>query len=121
MARDIWKHGKYIDLWTVVHILSGALLAGIFYYLGLDLFWSATYTLVVLLGWEFFEALVGIGETVGNVVMDIIFGMAGYLALAHLHYFEHWGFDWRAYLSLLFVTLFLSLWGFVDFLKRGYR
>lgn len=121
MALDIWRHGRYVDLWSLVHILSGALLAGIFFYLGLNLFWSATFALIVLLGWEFFEAVIGIGETVGNVVMDIILGMAGYLGLAYLHYYGGLLFDWRNYLILLLLTLILSAWGFVDFLKRGYR
>jgi len=119
--RDIWRHGKYVDFWSVVHFFSGALLASFFFYLGLDLFWSATFTLAALLGWEFFEAVLKILETTSNVVVDIIIGLIGFLILAHLHYVEHWTFDWRYFLSLLFITLFLSAWGFVDFLKRGYR
>ncbi|MEK7187175.1 MAG: hypothetical protein AAB690_01290 [Patescibacteria group bacterium] len=119
--QDVWKHGKYIDLWSVVHFLSGALLASFFFYLGLDLFWSSTFTLVILLGWEFFESVLGILETTSNVVVDIIIGLVGFLLFARFHYFESWAFDWRNFISLLLLTLALSGWGFVDFLKRGYR
>jgi len=84
MARDIWKHGKYLDLWSLVHFLSGVLLASFFYHLNLDLFWSATFSLIALLGWEFFESVLGIIETTSNVVVDIIIGFVGFLLFAHL-------------------------------------
>lgn len=37
---DIWREGKYLDLWSVPHVLSGISVALGLYILGFD-FWAA--------------------------------------------------------------------------------
>jgi len=118
---DIWKHGTYIDLWSIVHLLSGALLASVCYFLGFSFFWSAVITFALVVFWEWFEVIIKINESRKNVLMDIIIGMAGFYILGYLHFIKSWPLSIQFFCSLLFVTLGLSLWGFADFVKRGYR
>lgn len=118
---DIWKHGKYVDLWSVVHLASGFLLSGFLYWMGYS-FWPAFgVAMLALIAWEGFEWVTKIIEPSVNVFVDIIIGMAGFLAGAGLYYTSLRSFNPADFWVVLAVTLFLSLWGFIDFKKRGYR
>ena len=118
---DLWKHGTYIDLWSVVHFLSGVLLASVCYYFGLSFTWSTVITLVLVVLWELLEAILKIIESRKNVLMDVIIGMAGFYSLGYFHFVRGWPWSAPLFFSLLFVTLGMSFWGFHDFLRRGYR
>jgi type III secretory pathway component EscU len=113
---DIWKHGKYVDLWSLVHFLSGVLLAAVTQRLDLPFFWALAVSVVALVAWEWFEALKKIIEPSVNVTVDIVIGLVGFLLA--------WSFvSWNDALlvAVLIATVLLSFWGFMDFLKRGYR
>lgn len=118
---DFWKHGKYVDAWSAVHCLSGFLLGGAFYWLGTSFFWSFVFSMLILLLWEGFEAATKIIEPSINVGVDILIGLFGYFLAAYLYYTRGMEFDSSLYLTVLAATAILALWGFVDFLKRGYR
>ena|SRR3989344_2277427 len=117
---DIWKHGKYLDLWSFVHFLSGFVLGGLFYWLGFGFLWAFIYSALLLILWEVFEFFIKIIEPSVNVTVDIVIGLVGFF-LAAWFYFLKTGFDLPIYLGGVGLTLLLSLWGFLDFLKRGYR
>ena len=118
---DIWKHGKYFDTWSVVHFLSGFILVAVFDWLGFGFIWTMLYSVAVLLAWEAFEALVKIIEPSANVIVDIVVGLAGAAVAACLYFY----FDFPlapAHLWILSgVTIILAVWGFWDYLKKGYR
>lgn len=117
---DIWKHGKYVDTWSIVHLFSGFLLSGVFFKLGFG-FWQAfCMSFVILLAWEGVEWLTKIIEPSVNVVMDMIIGTFGFLIGGYLYYMIGVPFEISFY-SLLGCTTALALWGFLDFKKRGYR
>jgi len=97
------------------------LLASLCYFLGLSFFWATIISLLLILFWELVEAMIKIIESKKNVLMDIIIGMAGFFFVANMHYVHDYNFSLKIFLTLLFVILFLSLWGFLDFLRRGYR
>src|SRR3989344_1667226 len=97
---DIWRHGKYLDMWSLVHFLSGFVLCGLFYWLESGFIW--------------------IIEPSVNVIVDIVVGLLGFFSAAWL-YFLRTEFDVPFYLTVVGVTFILSLWGFVDFLRKGYR
>lgn len=118
---DIWKHGKYADLWSVVHFLSGFLLGVIFFTLDYTFLSALLISTILLLLWEVFEWIAKISEPSVNVAMDIVFGLAGFFAGAYLYYFLAIPFEMLHFSIILTATLLLSLWGFFDFLKRGYR
>lgn len=76
---DIWREGKWLDLWSVVHLLSGVSVGFAFYPLHLGA--SAT-TIIVFLGftaYEMWEKIVGIIETPTNRVTDIVVGMVSFI------------------------------------------
>jgi hypothetical protein len=76
---DIWREGQWLDLWSVVHVLSGILLALGLYFLHLGAFSSVVIALLLLISYEMWEAMVGIEETPANRCMDVVVGMAGFL------------------------------------------
>ncbi|MEN9337870.1 MAG: hypothetical protein RIQ41_184 [Candidatus Parcubacteria bacterium] len=117
---DIWKHGTYVDLWSVVHILSGFVLSGALSWAGYTLIQSALYSLGLLLAWELFEWLMGIIEPSMNVVVDILVGLLGFSVGAYVYFVLELPL-YPSFFIALAVTLILSVWGFVDFKKRGYR
>lgn len=121
MTRDIWKHGKYLDLWSLVHFLSGAILASITWHVDLSFAWALGVSLVILLAWEMFEAVSKIIEPSVNVAVDIAVGLAGFFVSAYLHFLLDIPWSGTMLAVVLGSTLLLSFWGFMDFLKRGYR
>ncbi len=118
---DIWKHGKYIDLWSLVHFLSGFLLAAIFAAFGYTFAISLGITIVVLLAWEGFEWVTNIIEPSLNVMADMLVGIAGFLMGAYMYFYLDVPFEMHYFMTILIATGALALWGFLDFLKRGYR
>ncbi|OHA88875.1 MAG: hypothetical protein A3C70_01660 [Candidatus Zambryskibacteria bacterium RIFCSPHIGHO2_02_FULL_43_14] len=117
---DIWKHGKYLDLWSLVHFLSGFILCGFFYWLGLSFFWTSIYSIVLLVLWEIFEFFIEIIEPSVNVAVDIAVGLLGFFSATWLYFFRT-EFDASFYLTAVGATFILSLWGFLDFFRKGYR
>jgi hypothetical protein len=118
---DIWKHGKYLDTWSIVHFLSGFLLANAFYWYGFDFLWSLVLSLLIMLGWEICEMFMDIIEPSPNVATDIIVGLLGYFLGASMYFYLELDFKPVVFLVVLISTGLLALWGLLDFLKRGYR
>ncbi|MDQ1299514.1 MAG: hypothetical protein QG636_182 [Patescibacteria group bacterium] len=118
---DIWKHGTHIDLWSFVHLLSGALLALGFYGLGFNFVLAAGISMILLIVWEVFEWAVRIIESSVNVAVDVGIGILGFGVGAYWHYVLEEPYNASAFSVLLFVTLGMALWGFIDFHFRGYR
>jgi uncharacterized membrane protein (DUF373 family) len=76
---DIWREGKWLDLWSVVHFLSGISLG-----FGIALFQFGTVASIVivfilLVAYELWEAMVQIHETPQNRIMDVVVGMASFV------------------------------------------
>lgn len=117
---DIWKHGAYLDTWSFVHFLSGFISVGIFYKIGYEFVLSLIFSFLILIAWEFFEFLIKIIEPSMNVLLDVIVGLLGILFGTYVFYFLNGHFNIYFY-SALIITIILSVWGFTDFLKRGYR
>lgn len=118
---DIWRHGRYVDLWSLVHFLSGVLLALGFYGLGFGFMAALMFSLILLIAWEVFEWAIRIIEPTPNVLIDIVIGALGLGAGLWWHYGFAQPFSPGAFTLLLIATLGLSLWGFIDFHFRGYR
>ena len=111
---DIWREGKYLDLWSVAHMLSGVSTA-----LGLALFpfnADAAFVIALLMfvAYELWEAMVAIHETPQNRVMDVVVGIAAfapaYLSLVpRLH-----GMQYLAVFALvLLLDISLSVFGWL--------
>ncbi len=76
---DIWREGKWVDLWSVVHLLSGTSFGLALGVLG----WGTTASIVIALLsfvlYETWEAMVKIAETPQNRFMDVVTGMASFV------------------------------------------
>lgn len=106
---DIWREGKYADLWSVVHVLSGAI-AGLFPLLVPLSFWPALFTATAFfIAWELVERYGGIAaEYWTNQVTDVLFGIAGFLATYPLLGWENREALWALFFFLWVLALSLS-------------
>ncbi len=76
---DIWREGKWLDLWSVVHFLSGITIGFSLYFLHFGPLASSLLAGISLIAYEMWEAIVQIEEAPTNRFTDVAFGMAGYL------------------------------------------
>jgi hypothetical protein len=76
---DIWrKEGKYVDLWSALHVLSGAMLGFFPRYFGFGMMATFFIVFLLLVMYEMFEVIVKIEEFPTNRVTDVVFGMVGF-------------------------------------------
>ncbi len=76
---DIWREGKWLDLWSVVHFLSGVSLGLGMYLLKLGTMSTIIIVFLLLVAYEMWEAMVKIEETPQNRFMDVVVGMVSFL------------------------------------------
>ena len=70
-------HGRFIDAWTIVHVMSGIVLGALGILVGLPDATILVGTLSLLFIYELAESLAGIVEDVENALSDVFFGFAG--------------------------------------------
>jgi len=76
---DIWREGKWLDLWSVVHLLSGMSFGLALGVLGLGTTASIVIAFLVFVLYETWEAMVRIVETPQNRFMDVVVGMMSFV------------------------------------------
>jgi len=78
IRTDVWREGKYLDLWSVPHLLSGMSVALGLYLLGFA--GNAAFIIAFLLfvAYEMFEVIAKIEETRMNRTLDVVVGMASF-------------------------------------------
>ncbi len=76
---DVWREGKWIDLWSAVHLLSGASVGFSFYLLKFTGWETAVIALLLFILYEMWEVMVQIAEARTNRFMDVVFGMISFL------------------------------------------
>jgi len=114
-----WSHGKYVDYWSFVHILSGVILG-----IGATLFasnhlLSFTVIFILLVAYEGAEILVRVSEGMANIMLDIIVGAVGSAFAIFLLPQILSRQDTLGILSLcILVNLFLVSLGWKNFLKN---
>ena len=112
--RALWE-GRYVDPWSITHFISGALVAYVFLFFGLD-FWSGfgiNFFIAVL--WEFFEKYTRISATeyASNNVTDVLFSALGFVAaywVVHLPLKLSTRDTIFAILALVFVAVVIIGW-----------
>src|SRR3989338_3272288 len=75
---DIWREGKWVDLWSVVHLLSGASFGLFFGVMNLGTTASFVIAFLSFVLYETWEAMVKIVETPQNRFMDVVVGMVSF-------------------------------------------
>lgn len=76
---DIWREGKWLDLWSVVHLLTGVSLALGFSIFRFGFIPTTIITFFILVSYELLEAVVQIEETPQNHFMDVAVGLASFM------------------------------------------
>ncbi len=76
---DIWREGEWVDLWSIVHFLSGVLLGFCLHILHYGASASVLLALLLLIIYEMWEAMMKIEETPANRFMDVVVGMASFV------------------------------------------
>lgn len=78
VRTDIWREGEWVDLWSVVHFLSGSSVGFSLYIIGFDALSASVIATILLIAYEMWEAMVRIEETRANRVMDVVVGLASF-------------------------------------------
>lgn len=78
--RSTWR-GKYVDLWTVPHLISGIVIGYVLYFFNAGFvsgFWIA---LSIGIGWELFERITRLSRTEAytNSISDIVAAQIGFV------------------------------------------
>lgn len=115
----LWEEGKYVDLWTLPHILSGVIMAGIFNWLSL-IFWpNLLISAALMIGWEFFELYaLHVHEHLTNKVMDVVTGLLGFFTMYSL-IIKYSAAAISPYLiALIIIYACLNTWGYLSYKRR---
>lgn len=103
MRTDIWREGKWVDLWSLVHLLSGASTAFSLALLGFGFEASTVIAFLLFVAYELWEAMVKIAETPQNRSMDVVAGMVSFVPV---FYFVQ---GWSGYYFILVFGLIVTL------------
>ena len=115
----LWAEGRYIDLWTIPHILAGVLLGGYLYWLGVSFEINLAVTTILVISWEFFELhFLGVHEYFTNSLMDIIVALIGFAFMYFLIIKYSLETVIPHLLVLTAVYIFLNAWGFLAYQKK---
>ena len=79
VRTDMWREGKWLDLWSVVHFLSGMSVGLGFFFLGFGALAASALAFVCFVAYEMWEKLMDIFETPQNRFMDVVVGMVSFL------------------------------------------
>jgi hypothetical protein len=102
-----WGHGRYLDAWSFVHLISGLLSGIAVTAFGLPLWLGLLIILVAALLYEGLEMALGIIENIGNVIADIVLAVLGTAVAYWL--FGSWDFRALAIAFAIFAALNLTL------------
>lgn len=109
---DIWREGKYADLWSVVHVLSGTHFGFLPLLLTAGLAPLAVVTVLLLVLWEVVEKFVlGVTEHPANQTTDVLFGMVGFSAAYPAAMYLSSSAAWSLVVITSLLNFGLSVWG----------
>ena len=78
VRTDIWREGKYLDLWSVPHFLSGMAVGFALFFLEYSANAAFVIAFLLLVAYEMFEVIAKIEETRWNRILDVVVGMASF-------------------------------------------
>ncbi len=112
--HDIRNDGKYLDLWSLNHFLSGIVYAGWVFQLGFSLWFVFVSYFILAVAWELYEFYADVFEHLGNKAMDVITGVMGFLLLSFTNIF-----DFRNLVVITVIYIILELYCYIDYKLRG--
>lgn len=81
--RDYWEQGRGLDLWSVPHFLFGVLMAMLPPLLDISFMTAFALMMILALVWEVYEKIIGIKETLLNILFDVILPVVGFVLTAN--------------------------------------
>ena len=116
---DLWAEGKYIDFWTIPHLLTGIILVGLLNWLRIDFWPNFLISSIIIVGWEFFELhILNIHEHLTNTIMDVVTGIFGFLFMYGLIIKYSIDLIIPYLLALIVIYLLLNVWGLFAYYYR---
>lgn len=115
--NQYWKEGKYLDLWSVNHVLSGVVLGSLLLSFGVSLNSSLAVAIILFVGWEIAEIFMGIKEHTPNMVADVVCDLAGFAAVA-LWFAKVGPIAWTTTAIWILIYIVLNIWGFIAYEAR---
>lgn len=116
--NQYWKEGRYADLWSINHFLSGLVFGGILFVTGVSFLTTFIIGLILFVGWEVIEILIGIKEHTPNMVADVLFDLAGLLAIAWWFFVLDKTLSWTALGAWILLFMIFNIWGFIAYEAR---
>lgn len=116
--NHLWREHRYVDLWSINHILSGVVLGSLLWTFGMPLTYSAVFAIVLFVGWEIGEVIYGINEHFSNIVMDVLFDIAGFAGAAYWYFVLGRPLSWTALSVWIAVFIVFNVWGFFAYEER---
>ena len=115
-----WDEGRYWDLWMFVHVGSGVLIAVFAHLIGLSPAVAYAGTLIGMILWECGEVAFGIREEWTNLVLDVVFGMAGF-ALVYEFVAPLLGTRWNVaiFIAIAIALALFEILGWKAYRKRA--
>lgn len=114
LVERSWNHGRFLDFWSFVHLLTGALLGLIAWSLASPLAETFLFVTGVATLYEVVEIVLKVSEDAENVLSDIILtatgGAAAWCFVTYLHLSPIDVAGTFAAIALLDVVLFLRGW-----------
>ena len=110
---DLWREGKYVDMWSIPHVLCGVILVGIFCYFRVEFWPNLILSTLIMVGWEFFELYVlDVHEYLTNKIMDIVTGLFGFFIMFALILIFGIKTMLPWLMAVIIIWLVLNYWGF---------
>ena len=112
---DIWKNGKYIDLWSVNHTLAGCLLGALTFFFRIDFIFGFAVSILLMVGWEIYEIIYKVEETPYDRISDVVTGVLGFLAIFALFPKVQIKTADMIFIGILGLWIFLEWWGYMAY------
>jgi len=106
----LWKNGKYVDLWSVVHFVAGMVLWYSVAFTGFSFFSCFIFAFILMVLWEFCEWLCKIQESIYNKITDIIIGLIGFIVANSLFVKFNYNNLLISFILLLFLLCVFNAW-----------
>lgn len=116
--NDYWEEGKYIDLWSINHVLSGVVLGAFLFNFGIPFWWALAFSLLLFILWEVVEVIVHIKEHPSNMITDVVCDALGFLFVAYVYFVMREPFTWMATIIWTLDFLAFNLWGYLAYQDR---
>lgn len=113
----VWSEGEHMDLWSLVHLLGGGVLAGWLFLLNFKTWPLLITSFTILLVWEITEILIGIKEHKTNIFWDILIGFAGSILIWYLMNSKILN-NISIFIIITIVFVILDVLGYLAYVKR---